>query len=688
MKKKSRTIKVLVGAVTSAAVVIGAVVWVRAQSANITVNAQAPQTVILATSDIKQSVSLSGVIESGQTTNIYSTQSYPVKEIYVETGDTVKAGDILAVLDMAKLENDKAQAEINYNNAILSTNEDQRQLANSITNATTSLEASQISLARQQHNTANAENDLREAEAKLNEPFDSYNYDRAIEDAKITLARKTDDLLTAQADMDESINDFDDYTYQNAIHEAEITLNRKKADLEEAEKNLSNEQKSKPDKFDDYTYQNAIRDAEKNLDRKSSDFQTAQGNYYLADDAYFAALNNLNSTGEYIEQARISKENAQTAMENAKRLVNDAQESLDRANADLSKAKNNYNKSTKDTKEDKVSVAQKTYDSALNAVDDAQRVYDKAVTDLDRAKDNASSNASDKLTAAKNAAADAERAYEKALTDKERAIHDYIEANEKNVETAQKSLTDSQKQLQTTQNNVKSAQNTLLQANEKPVTSLSNIELQALNLEKLQTQLSEGRIIATADGVVTEANAKVGATPSGILFVIEDMNQLYVSAKIKEYNLSAVTPGQKAIITTDATGDTVYEGNVTYISPKAVSESSSTSVEFELRAALSQPDPAVKIGMNAFINIITAEKEDVYAVPLSIIVSNERGNFVYTTTENGATEVPVSIGLRTSTSAEITGDGLYEGLELLADPEGKIGQSDTRTGLLFGGGGN
>jgi len=55
----------------------------------------------------------SGVAQSSETTNIYSTLNYPVKEIFVEVGDMVEAGDVIAVLDTANLENDIAQAEIN-----------------------------------------------------------------------------------------------------------------------------------------------------------------------------------------------------------------------------------------------------------------------------------------------------------------------------------------------------------------------------------------------------------------------------------------------------------------------------------------------------------------------------------------------------------------------------------------------
>jgi hypothetical protein len=304
-----------------------------------------------------------------------------------------------------------------------------------------------------------------------------------------------------------------------------------------------------------------------------------------------------------------------------------------------------------------------------SAIADAQRAHDKAVKDLDRAKSDAKKTAADNLEKAKNNQADANRAYEKALSDKERAIQDYIESNGVKLENAQKTLGDSQKQLESAQNSVKSAQNSLTQAKNKPATSGTNVEIQELNIKKLESQIAEGTIIATADGVITEINAQVGAVPSGILFVIEDVDNLYVSANVKEYSLIDLELGQRSLVTAEATGERVYEAEVAYISPKAVSPAGSTSVEFEVQANVDGNDMDLKIGMNAFLNIIIESRADVYVIPLSAIVTDERGSFVYVLEDGGEREAAVSVGLKTSTQAEIYGDDLDDGWLILAKPE-------------------
>jgi RND family efflux transporter MFP subunit len=67
----------------------------------------------LAKSMLTESVSVTGTIESGDSKNVYTTLNYPTKEVFVEVGDIVKAGDVLATLDTANLALDLQQAIYN-----------------------------------------------------------------------------------------------------------------------------------------------------------------------------------------------------------------------------------------------------------------------------------------------------------------------------------------------------------------------------------------------------------------------------------------------------------------------------------------------------------------------------------------------------------------------------------------------
>jgi multidrug efflux pump subunit AcrA (membrane-fusion protein) len=692
--KKRKWPRVLLFLILIGGTATGLYLYFSRQSVPVSAQEYVPPTFPLAKTDMVKTVSVSGVVRSAETQNVYSTQTYPVKEVLAGVGDRVKAGDVLARLDMSRLQNEITQAEINLEGARLTVNEETRSISNSLSNAQTSVESSQISLERQMLNTANAEADLREAELNMEEPFDSYAYDKAIEDAQLAIRRRTADLETAKQNLDDVFTEFDDYAYQTAINDAKILLDRRIGEHTDAVMELSEEKDAAIESFDDYAYRNAVSDAEKTYKRRVEDYKAAEENYYNEYNNFVYLASNPEIPYESANAAWAKVLAAQSSMDTAERAIDDAEAARARAKNDLSRAEDEYEEQSADSKDQSVSGAEKAVKTARNAVDDAQRAYDKAQSELLRAqRDAADKNtdaaeaANDSVKKAQDALTDANRVYEKALTDKLRAMEDYTEANEQQLETAWKNLNDSAKQLQTAENGLKSAENSLAQAQGKPGPSSNNIRLQELTLERLNAQLLEGEIIATQDGVITEAYATTGASPTGLLFVIEDTGKLYVSANVKEYNLLSLGIGQQSYVTTDATGDRVYDASVSYITPKAVSAAGSTSVEFEIRADVENSDDDIRIGMNAFLNVETDARADVFAVPISAVVTDGRGSFVYALENGERREIPVTVGLKTSTQAEISGEGLTEGLPLIERPNVTAESSPNSMSpmMMFGG---
>ena len=113
INKKSKKPFVLAGVV--ALVLVAGFAVYRIRAAGVEPREAPRQTVRLGKSDITKNIDLSGVVKSAEVTNVYAAQSYPVKEIFVNVGDYVNEGDALAALDMSKLENDIAQAEVKKN---------------------------------------------------------------------------------------------------------------------------------------------------------------------------------------------------------------------------------------------------------------------------------------------------------------------------------------------------------------------------------------------------------------------------------------------------------------------------------------------------------------------------------------------------------------------------------------------
>lgn len=195
---------------------------------------------------------------------------------------------------------------------------------------------------------------------------------------------------------------------------------------------------------------------------------------------------------------------------------------------------------------------------------------------------------------------------------------------------------------------------------------------QRIALQKLEKNLADSEIKAPINGTVTAVYAVVGSSGNGLLFVIEDTENLIVTTYVKEYDAAKVHPGQMVTIKSDATGDAVLNGKVTKISPASSKNSAgetniSSTVEFETEVVILEHKSDLKIGMNARLNIILEEKTDVYAVPYDAVTVNDKGqDVIYIITyENGQqviNELAVKTGIETDLYTEISGTGLSDGV--------------------------
>ena len=60
---------------------------------------------------LQDSISVTGTVQSDDSTNVYTTLTLPVEKINVDVGDKVKKGDVLAVLDTSSLQKDLEQQQ-------------------------------------------------------------------------------------------------------------------------------------------------------------------------------------------------------------------------------------------------------------------------------------------------------------------------------------------------------------------------------------------------------------------------------------------------------------------------------------------------------------------------------------------------------------------------------------------------
>jgi multidrug efflux pump subunit AcrA (membrane-fusion protein) len=205
----------------------------------------------------------------------------------------------------------------------------------------------------------------------------------------------------------------------------------------------------------------------------------------------------------------------------------------------------------------------------------------------------------------------------------------------------------------------------------------NNIEIQKVTLEKQNKMLSDAKIVAPIDGTITMVNAKENGSAAGLLFVIEDTDNLIVSTAIGEYDIGLINIGQEVAIKTDGTGDKQFAGTISQIAPTAAKDAggntaASSNVQFDTEIKINDKDPVIKIGMNVRLTIKLSEKKDVYSVPYDAVVTEADGSksiYVLEAAQNSR-RIQVETGMETDIYVEISSPELKDGMNVLTNPNG------------------
>jgi HlyD family secretion protein len=167
---------------------------------------------------------------------------------------------------------------------------------------------------------------------------------------------------------------------------------------------------------------------------------------------------------------------------------------------------------------------------------------------------------------------------------------------------------------------------------------------------------------------------------------IADLSVMEVEVEVDETDVVGVKMGQQAEVKVDAFPNQTIKGKVTEIGSSALQKvtSSEESKDFKVIITLENPPKNLKPGLSATADIITAEKKDVLAIPISALVLREKENKakerkdeqeegVYAVEENRAKFLPVEKGIMGEMMIEITA-GLKEGQDIVVGPYSALRQ--------------
>lgn len=408
-------------------------------------------------------------------------------------------------------------------------------------------------------------------------------------------------------------------------------------------------------------------------------------------------------------QAEQSEKSAQISLDSAQNSYNTgviaqeqavraAQQNLEAMQDALTTAEEQYNDALEDYNSGKLELTLQVdaeYTQAQYAYTSAKKVSNDLYLAM-REKEHAAENDPDNAEAQQEyAAARAEYEAAQVQTDNAKAAFDAAREVYENKDTQVESLLDDYRDAVTdAQENVSDAEVALQEAEEQRElalhgysNSVSSAQIATdqtvteMNLADAQENIDKCTVTAPAAGTVTAVYVNEGeSNASGsLLFVIENLDELEIVTSVREYDIASLAVGMPAEIKTDATGDTVYSGQVKDIAITAQKDAygntvSSSNAEFDVTLSVDPGEGGLLVGMNGRATITTDSTEGVLAVLYSSLGYDEDGApyvMVARPQDDGTLvveKVPVETGVETDFEVEVISDALAEGDLILDDP--------------------
>ncbi|MBQ5319234.1 MAG: efflux RND transporter periplasmic adaptor subunit [Oscillospiraceae bacterium] len=442
--------------------------------------------------------------------------------------------------------------------------------------------------------------------------------------------------------------------------------------VEQAEKALENAKKNEekgidvtlPDSMDNASKQ--VENAKKAYENSVEEYNEAKSkleNYPLAVKQLQDTLNELEeryklvcSTDDIIElkNAKARYENARNKKEHLEMygVVYSIKEAEDitteytAAKAALSEIEAKYDK---ENIKEQLDAARIKYEDAIDGLEQACEAAEKAMETAEDAYENAV------------------KAYEKTELTNEDTKTDYSDA----VKDAEKALEEAQKKYELAVEQAEAELAALKKAAEQQRTLSGLNDPQLTMLENLKGKLEYAVVVAPCDGVVTAVNAEEGVMANGVIFIIEDLSNLQISASVGEYDIPYVGEGMQAIVKCDAVSGVEYGGKVTNVAPTGVPGNSGTS--YAIGADVDGEDGKILVGMSAKLSIISDKRENALTITYDALTTDENGNdaiYIAEKDESGvyhAKLVTVEIGLETDYEIEIISSEISAGMYVLTN---------------------
>ncbi|HEY0602870.1 MAG TPA: efflux RND transporter periplasmic adaptor subunit [Herpetosiphonaceae bacterium] len=620
-------------------------------------NGAASETTTVKRDTLRVTVSSSGTVQPVQSADLTFGATGTIEKVLVTEGQVVKRGQELAALDPRDLDQQVVQSEANL------------QTAEARLEQARSGNATEQDLAAQQAALKSAQAQLDKARTGNATPADIASAEAGVRNAQAGLTRARTGNVTA-ADIANA---------EAAVRAAEASLQRAKtgnvtaadianaeAAVRAAEAQLAAAQRGPtPDQVSaaqtrltqaQQTYQKTAAAASANKTSAQQSMEQSADSVRLAQEAYSSAFWDNQQAQSGVDPRTgdrfVTESSEDVAKQQYAEALRQAEIQLRQAESRLEQAKVTY-ENAKQQEINDVATAQAQVEDAQTQLDEllkgpkdtsvaqAQAQVDQARAQLQKLRQGG--------TAADIAAARAQVDQAAAQLQKLRQG-----GSASDIAAAQAQVDQAQAQFEKLSAGSSESDISIAEAG----VSQARAQLQSAKLSRDKAVLK-----APFDGVVTGVNVDVGdsatsSAASGAPITIVDDSKLHLDVNVSERDVAQLRKGQSAQVVIDALGTDVITGTLSYVAPAATVVQNVTT--YLVRIDLPKQNEAIRVGMNASVEIATLEKEDALIIPASAVRSEGSKRFVRIKQGDTFVDREIRIGLGNDIEVEVV-SGLNEG---------------------------
>ena len=240
-----------------------------------------------------------------------------------------------------------------------------------------------------------------------------------------------------------------------------------------------------------------------------------------------------------------------------------------------------------------------------------------------------------------------------------------------NINSAINSVSSANEKLRTTEASLSLTEQELIltksgSTNEQLIAQEARIEEAEANIKNIKAQISKAMLISPINGTITKKDPETGQiiTAGQTIFSIISESRLEIESNIPETDIAKIKINNTAKITLDAYGnEIIFEAKVVAIEPaETIIEEVST---YKITLNFIGSDIRVKPGMTANIDILTAAKENVIAIPQRAIISAGEEKIIKILENGDIKDIKVKTGIKDSDGNIEIIEGIKEGDKII-----------------------